>query len=401
MKIKTFYAKTMAEAMQEIKVSLGGDALLLSTREIPSRSGVGGSTSGFEVVAACDEITAVEPEAHSLQAGVDVSDEGLQHKLRWGSANGAKRFTPTYTPASLRRLPVPRTQSSAASKGATSRRRSKPDPAAPPQADAGLPFADSTSLAIYRNFISNGIEEWLSRKLVIEGRELLNPKQRRARTAMMNAINHVAQGLIPPQSAGDGIPSRQVVVFVGPTGVGKTTSIAKLAAHLTLHHRKKVVLMSLDRYRIGAIEQLKTYAGLMGIPFRFVHEIPELPRAIRENEQRDFILIDTTGRSPRDMGGMKDLAEYLRNADRIERHLVLSATTKATDLHEIIDGFDMCSPDRLLVTKLDETSTAGPILNELVRTRKPMSYYSDGQRVPEDLHVAPTEQLIEFLLDRN
>jgi flagellar biosynthesis protein FlhF len=160
-------------------------------------------------------------------------------------------------------------------------------------------------------------------------------------------------------------------------------------------------LITLDGYRIGTIEQLKTYARLIGIPFRFVSQVPDLDKAIQENSQRDYILIDTAGRGPRDLADMKDLAEFLQNSAEMERHLVLSATTKPSDIHEIVDRFEVCRPDHLLFTKLDETSTPGPILNELMRTQKSFSYYTNGQRVPEDLHAVVGDQIIDIVLNAN
>ncbi len=197
------------------------------------------------------------------------------------------------------------------------------------------------------------------------------------------------------------MPEKRVVAFVGPTGVGKTTSLAKLAAHLALQKKMKVVLMTLDGYRIGAVEQLRSYAGLMGIPFRFVADVSELPQIIEENSQRDYILIDTAGRSPRDLSAMQRLADFLQRSEHIERHLVLSASTKPSDMRKTMDQFEICRPGHLLFTKLDETSTPGPILNELVRTQKCFSYYTDGQRVPDDLHAAPMEHFMEFVFQRN
>jgi flagellar biosynthesis protein FlhF len=183
--------------------------------------------------------------------------------------------------------------------------------------------------------------------------------------------------------------------------VGKTTSLAKLAAHLALKKKMKVLLMTLDGYRIGAVEQLRSYAGLMGIPFRFVADVSELPQIIEENSQRDYILIDTAGRSPRDLSAMQHLADFLRRSEHIERHLVLSASTKPSDMRKTMDQFEICRPGHLLFTKLDETSTPGPILNELVRTQKCFSYYTDGQQVPDDLHAAPREHFMDIVFQRN
>jgi flagellar biosynthesis protein FlhF len=218
---------------------------------------------------------------------------------------------------------------------------------------------------------------------------------------MIRSVTNAALALVADPSTKNGMPAKRIVAFVGPTGVGKTTSIAKLAARLALQKNKKVVLMTLDGYRIGAIEQLRSYAGLMGIPFRFVDQVSELPQVIEENNQRDYILIDTAGHGPRDLESMRALASYLKKSDSIERHLVLSAATKPSDMREIMDRFEICQPDHLLFTKLDETSTPGPILNELVRTRKSFSYYSNGQRVPDDLHAVPRERIIDIMLNQN
>jgi flagellar biosynthesis protein FlhF len=183
--------------------------------------------------------------------------------------------------------------------------------------------------------------------------------------------------------------------------VGKTTSIAKLAAYLALQRKKKVVLVTLDGYRIGAVEQLRSYAGLMGIPFRFVERASDLARAIEDNNRRDYILIDTAGHGPKDIQAMHGLAAFMKKSEFIERHLVLSAATKPSDMRKIMDQFEICRPDHLLFTKLDETSTPGPILNELVRTQKSFSYYTDGQRVPDDLHAVARDRIIDIVLNRN
>jgi flagellar biosynthesis protein FlhF len=159
--------------------------------------------------------------------------------------------------------------------------------------------------------------------------------------------------------------------------------------------------MTLDGFRIGAVEQLKTYAGIMGIPFRYVSQVSDLPNTIQEHSQRDHILIDTAGRSPNDLSNLQDLAAFLRSSGDVEKHLVLSATTKPSDFPAIVDRFATCSPDHLIFTKLDETSTLGPILNELVRSHKSMSYYSDGQNVPQDFHAASRDQIINFVLNHN
>jgi flagellar biosynthesis protein FlhF len=398
-KIKTFYCKTMAEALREIKAELGPDALLLSTKEIPSRSGAGRSSSGFEVVAASDctdniDLAEISP---SMETAAIEENAPLKHRaLEPSEISGPL----TYSRASLKiRVPAPRKQTLKASKPRGARLADHSAEKA--VQGANLPFSGTVALGLYRDLIARGVHDWLASKLLVAALKNLPPKLKRSRTSLLHAVANAVQELLPSPSAPNGLPGKKLVAFVGPTGVGKTTSIAKLAARLALREKKKVVLISLDGFRIGAIEQLKTYARLIGIPFRFVSEISDLDKAIKENTQRDYILIDTAGRGPRDLAAIQDLAEFLQNSSEMERHLVLSATTKPSDIHEIVDRFEVCRPDHLLFTKLDETSTPGPILNEVIRTQKSFSYYTNGQRVPEDLHAVVSDRIIEIVLNAN
>jgi flagellar biosynthesis protein FlhF len=259
-------------------------------------------------------------------------------------------------------------------------------------------FSDAVVNELYQDLVANDVDEWLAYKLLDEARSAVAPGRRGQRTVLARAVINVALGLIRRQDAGDGLPSKRILAFVGPTGVGKTTAAAKLAATLALEHRKKVMLLTTDTCRIGAVEQLKTYAGLLGLPFRVVSQVADLSLAFQENSQRDYILVDTAGRCQRDLSAMQDVMQFLHASPDIERHLVLSATTKPLDMREVVDRFGICNPDRLLFTKLDETSTFGPIFNELVRTQKPISYVADGQRVPEDFHAVRGEELLDFVL---
>ncbi len=392
MRIKTFYAKTMAEALQEIKANMGPDALLLSTKEVRSRSGSGITSSGFEVVAAvdCNEEASLPADGKHR----DVESIGQSSDLPDGplflAAAGIEQGT--YTPASLlvnRRRP----ESRESVDGKASRDMGDAK-------DENPPFTSAISAGLYRDLVESGVSDWLAAKLVNDAVADLNPRQRRNRSAILSSISGVVRSMLPDPQIEDGMPGKRVVVFIGPTGVGKTTAIAKLAALLALKKRKKVVLMTLDGRRIGAAEQLKTYASMMGIPFRFIRQVAELPKAIEELGQKDYILVDTAGCGPRNLDAMHDLALLLRETSDFDRHLVLSATTKPGDLKETVDRFGLCKPDHLLFTKVDETFTLGPILNELVRSGKPLSYYSDGQNVPEDLHTG-RDHIIDIVLNQN
>jgi flagellar biosynthesis protein FlhF len=389
MRIKTFYTKTMSEALRQVKENLGAEALILSTKEIPRRAGSWGQSSGFEVVAACDNQEDVDIYSSSQEVAAPIKkDVSLP-------ARTAEDLAVTYSPALI-----------AAKKG--SKKQPKVQTAAIPSVpvaaeenDDGHPFKGRAPAGLYNDLVSCGVDAALARDLMAKAWESLSVGHRRSRAALVRGVAQAALNLVAPNSCLSGLPAKKVVAFVGPTGVGKTTSIAKLAAHLALQKKKKVLLMTLDGYRIGAIEQLRIYAGLMGIPFRFVDQVSELSRTIEENSRRDYILIDTAGRGPKDLSAMNELGGFLKGSQKIERHLVLSATMKESDMRKIMNQFEICGPDHLLFTKLDETDTPGPILNELVRTKKSFSYYTDGQKVPDDLHAFQREQIIDILLARN
>jgi len=381
MKIKTFRAKTVAEALQQAKQEFGSEALILSTKEKPIRSRFGILTQGaVEVVAAMD----ADPSQDRLDIGPPAHD-GLS-----GSA-AAPCFEGSSPLGGGFRFPLQ------IDSEYNEMRRALHAAVRPVTLGASL-FADAASYELYQDLVSNDVSDWLAYKLLDEAQRALPLETPRERAAIVESASAAARRLLPRAPDTDDLPGKPVVAFVGPTGAGKTTAIAKLGARLVLERKRNVLLLTTDACRIGAVEQLRTYAGLMGLPFRVAHQAAELPQMIEENRQKDFILIDTAGRGPRDMDAVGELMRYLRAADHAERHLVISATTKSVDMHEVVDRFGVCNPDHLLFTKLDETSTFGPIFNELVRTQKPLSYFTDGQRVPEDMHVARTEQLIDILL---
>jgi flagellar biosynthesis protein FlhF len=186
--------------------------------------------------------------------------------------------------------------------------------------------------------------------------------------------------------------------MVGPTGVGKTTTIAKLAAAHALTHRRKVALITADTYRIAAIEQLRTYSDIIGIPLEVVYSPEEIRPAIESHSDADVILMDTAGRNPRNPARMLELRGIIRAARPDEVHLVISATTKNFDALDVVDRFEQVGFDRLLFTKLDESSTYGMILNTLVRAQRPLSYLGTGQDVPEDFEIASAAKLAHMIM---
>ena len=225
------------------------------------------------------------------------------------------------------------------------------------------------------------------------GEDLKTQLRQRLNSALLEMIQ------IAPIETSQGLS--RGAVFLGPPGVGKTTTIAKLAAILALKEQVRVQLITLDTYRIAAAEQLKTYAEIIGVPVRVVSSVTELEATFSQCDERDHILIDTIGHSHNRVSDFSELAAYLTGNASIEKHLVLSATTRPDVLRETTLSFAAYMPDKLLFTKLDESSTFGTIANELVRTGKPLSYLTNGQRVPEDLLVPTPASVGELLLPLN
>lgn len=188
------------------------------------------------------------------------------------------------------------------------------------------------------------------------------------------------------------------VVLVGPTGVGKTTTIAKLAGRLALIEKKKVGLITIDTYRIGAVDQLKTYAEIMNLPFKVVNTIKEMEESVESLSYCDVILIDTTGRSSKNTMQLSELRVYVQNAKPDHTALVLSGTTKNRDIDTILNGYEELRYDKIIITKLDETTVYGGIFNIINKANKPVSFITTGQNVPDDIKIPTKERLIKLIL---
>ena len=187
-----------------------------------------------------------------------------------------------------------------------------------------------------------------------------------------------------------------VVALVGPTGVGKTTTIAKLAANFALFEGKSVGLITIDTYRIAAVEQLKTYSEIINLPIEVVYTAADLKRAFQKLSDKQLILIDTAGRSQKNKQQIRELKHFFNGRPLNETHLVLSANTKLEDLLETADSFKELGVNRLIFTKLDETNSLSNVIEVAERLRIPLSYVTTGQSVPEDIEVATFEVIKRY-----
>ncbi len=190
-------------------------------------------------------------------------------------------------------------------------------------------------------------------------------------------------------------------IFIGPTGVGKTTTIAKLASELSVTLRKKVALLTVDTYRIAAAEQLRTYASILEIPFRVIYSVEEMKQAAEDFKDYDYVMVDTAGHSQHNDELKTDIENYIRTLEDImdcENFLVLSATTKYRDLIDIADAYSEVVAYKLIFTKMDETGAKGNLYNVRMHTGAPISYITNGQNVPDDIAVFDAQRIVKNLL---
>ncbi|QGT99184.1 Flagellar biosynthesis protein FlhF [Candidatus Syntrophocurvum alkaliphilum] len=243
-----------------------------------------------------------------------------------------------------------------------------------------------------QNFYNSLIEENVDKEIALE---IINNIQLRLSNETnndiefeelcLNTIKEYLRNIRPIELTENS--KAKVIVFVGPTGVGKTTTIAKLAANSTFIEGKDVALITLDTYRISAAEQLKTFAEIIDIPIRVIFNPKDLHDSLQYFNDKDLIFIDTAGRSPYKLEHMNELKEFMEVAKPDESILVLSVTTSSTELINIYEKFNELGVDKLIFTKLDETQNYGHLLNVIYEINKPVAYFTTGQNVPDDIEV--------------
>lgn len=216
------------------------------------------------------------------------------------------------------------------------------------------------------------------------------------RSAAMSALAEAIPIAKPGRGrTGDG---PLTIALVGPTGVGKTTTIAKLAAAYKLRRGQRVGLITTDTFRIAAVEQLRTYASIISVPLRVVMSPAEMASACRAMADCDVVLIDTAGRSPRDGQRVEELSAYLEAAQPHETHLVLSATAGLSALRSAASGFSMAGPDRVIFTKLDEAESVGTVISMVHSLGLPLSFVTTGQEVPDHIEPGRADRLARLVL---
>ena len=249
--------------------------------------------------------------------------------------------------------------------------------------------------------VANEVNETIADQMLEETLKVAEPDALADFEATLTAFQRTVSSTVEARGSLKGRQSPRILALAGPTGVGKTTTLAKLAATANLLDKERVGLVSADTYRIAAIDQLKTFAGILDIPLKVVFSPAELREAINDFSTMDRIFIDTAGRSPTSDDRIEELRELVAAHDDVECHLVISATTRPRDMQVVADRFRPANYTRFIFTKIDETCTLGPALSLMYSEGLPPSYLTNGQSVPDDIILGEESDLLSLVIRRS
>ena len=256
---------------------------------------------------------------------------------------------------------------------------------------------------LYNTMIDNEVSEKFANQIIDEIEKNCKPN-----IPFDYALTNIYQKMIlkfeQPSLILPAVTGPKVIFFIGPTGVGKTTTIAKIASRFCVEEKKKVALLTADTYRIAAAEQLRTYANILGTPFRIIYSTEEMVHILEELKEYDYIMVDTAGHSHHNAEQTENMNQFIHSVDHLaekEVYLVLSATTKYRDLINIADTYSAMTGFKLIFTKLDETTSLGNLLNLKLYTGAAMSYVTCGQNVPDDIEMFDPQGTVKQLLGGN
>ncbi|HEV8635345.1 MAG TPA: flagellar biosynthesis protein FlhF [Chloroflexota bacterium] len=390
MRMKRYQAASMADAVAAIRAELGPRAVILHASE--SKRGPFGILGKpvVEVVAAVDDTAPARQASSPARAAARPpgrTAHGAAAPPAGGDAGTAGGTEPPVDAGGLgdmRRHVIELRRAL----GELTRHSQWPGMAklAPPLVE------------LYQRLVDQEVEPSLAQELVATVDGELSLRASGDRATVLDCLAKHLRRMMPTAGALTAVEGEPTIVFlIGPTGVGKTTTIAKLAASLRVE-RHRVALITCDTYRIAAIAQLRTYADILRVPAEVVYTPDELTARVIDYLESDFIIVDTPGRSQRNADQLADLRRFVQAVPARRTLLTVTAGARYRDTLDVVARFGAIPFDGLLVTKLDETTTYGPILNLLHRTSKPLTYLTDGQNVPRDIAVATSEALAEMLV---
>ncbi len=411
MKLMTFTGETPAVALRKAQEECGEEAMVVGTKEIRKKTMT--SPALYEIVVAIDESIPTPVQAPSKPEPLNQkSFESLKEAISdiSAAAREINKISDLQEPLAPPKPPVPQTDNEDVKKikDELAKLNDKVKLIQNMVWDKGESHRDgliipSEFAEIYRVTKESGIAKEHLESIMRETAELMPLAMRQNSQTVRRYFNVLLRKMIPiRQELRVTPPHKKFLMLVGPTGVGKTTTLAKLAARYAFgKERAKVGILTLDTYRIGAVEQLMHYAKMMRLPIEAVNDGTEFSRSLQALRHCDYILIDTVGSSPNDQAKIDKIKEFLKTDESgsIDVTLVVSATAKLEDLRDIYHSFSRLSVDTLVITKLDESRSFGNILSLLYEIKKPLSYFSTGQEVPDDLMEADNDFLIRCLFD--
>lgn len=384
MKIRRYIGKDAQEAMLKVKMDLGSEAVILNTRKIRQRGFLSFmSKPMIEVLAAIDEYQNVNKKTSYDSSGKNgESYEELRSKSKEKEEKIALLENKVNSMENILQKIYQEVQQ-------------------PVKEIDKEPKAQKVSKVVelfQNNLKNNEVDTKIIKQLLDIVEEKCNSTVSVNNTALM--LHNLISGMLgKPETIKlreDGKPT--IVMFVGPTGVGKTTTLAKIAADYALNHQKDVGLITADTYRIAAVEQLRTYAEILGMPLNVVYSLNEIRDIIESYQDKDIIFIDTAGRSSRNKPHFNELKALVKAIGADEIFLVLSTTTSMNNCLEIIDSYSFLGNYKLIFTKLDESPSLGIILNVKHYADKKLSYVTNGQNVPDDIELADIDKITKNLI---
>jgi flagellar biosynthesis protein FlhF len=391
MNVKTYRTKSLQEALDNIKRDLGNEALVLSTREVvPSRPFGFLRKPKWEVAAAKPETAAkaiaTAPAASAAAAPVAAAAAAAVAPAITKMPKPAEPVDMDDTPVVTRRLANDRRIDLLLEEMDEVKRSLK-------TIGKSMPARTEQGGGLYGELVNQGIEAEMAESL-IHSASRGNPTPGELRSRVRRLLGDMIVVDPPAELHAKG---RVVSVFVGPTGVGKTTTIAKIAGQAATRFKKKVALITTDMMRVGGQDQLTRFGALLGVPAYTCSDVSTLKDLIESLDDADLILVDTPGASPSDLARLSRL-EAVMALPEARMNLVISATTRSEDITRIVSRFQRFSPKRVVFTKIDETDSRSMIVGDLLRNEVAISYITNGQRVPDDLLVPVTAEMTKWVL---
>jgi flagellar biosynthesis protein FlhF len=404
MVVRRYVVKDMPEAVLLIRKDLGKEAVILSTRKVYVRKWMGiWRSRRIEVMAAAGGDVPVKRFAgaisdHSAIARKNVrSEQDVFHELAVSAQDSGREETTTGPQhdltgeisslvreiQDLKGFITQKATAAAEVKNETGEHTE--------QHLRGILLHELRDLGFSHEYGLTLVNNYLNTQYPGAASDNKNDILQSAKEQLAGLLAQQLEPVVQPEPIKK---STRVALFVGPTGVGKTTTIAKLAALHVLSGKKKVGLLTTDTFRVAAVDQLKTYAGILNVPIGIIRRDEDMTSAFNQQEDRDLILIDTTGRNYRDPVYVDEMKELFRIIPVDETFLVLPMTGKISDLYGLAKAFESVQFDKFLFTKMDETSTYGAVIELLDRCRHQLSYIATGQNVPDDLEVASLQKIV-------